>query len=164
MYINLWACIFIGSYYLVDGGYTNGQGFLAPFRGRRYHIQEWTVGRRAPQNREELFNYRHAKARNVIERCFGILKKRWGILRSPSFYPIKIQCRMILACCLLHNFIRMYMPLDPLEYAPIEGDEVPIGEDGIDTIGTVEASVEWTQMRDDLAQRMYNDWRECHRN
>ena len=64
---------------------------------------------------------------------------------------------MILACCLLHNFIRMYMPLDPLEYAPMEDDEVPIGEDGINTIGTVEASAEWTQMRDNLAQEMYND-------
>ncbi|KAG8478688.1 hypothetical protein CXB51_028509 [Gossypium anomalum] len=40
-----------------------------------------------PSTLEEFFNMKHASARNVIERCFGLLKLRWGILRSPSFYP-----------------------------------------------------------------------------
>ncbi|XLR58050.1 hypothetical protein S83_008722, partial [Arachis hypogaea] len=26
-----------GNYYLVDAGYTNGPGFLAPYRGTHYH-------------------------------------------------------------------------------------------------------------------------------
>ncbi|KAG8379120.1 hypothetical protein BUALT_Bualt07G0055100 [Buddleja alternifolia] len=30
-----------GDYYLCDCGYTNGEGFLAPYRGVRYHMQEW---------------------------------------------------------------------------------------------------------------------------
>ena len=29
---------FLGCYYLVDAGYTNGEGFLAPYRGTRYHL------------------------------------------------------------------------------------------------------------------------------
>ncbi|KAF7833508.1 protein ALP1-like [Senna tora] len=29
-----------GQYYLVDAGFTNGQGFLAPYRGQRYHLSE----------------------------------------------------------------------------------------------------------------------------
>ncbi|WOL07881.1 hypothetical protein Cni_G16630 [Canna indica] len=149
----------VGNYYLVDGGYTNGDGFLAPYRGRRYHIQEWGNSRRIAQNREELFNYRHARARNVIERCFGLLKKRWAILRSPSFYPIKTQCRIILACGLLHNFIRMNMKIDPLEFATITDDELPIGEEPINIISTVEPSNEWTQSRDNLAQQMWDEWR-----
>ena len=64
---------------------------------------------------EEFFNMKHSSARNVIERCFGILKKRWTILRSPSFYPIKTQTKIIMACCLLHNFIRREMHIDPFE-------------------------------------------------
>ncbi|KAG5059899.1 hypothetical protein JHK87_000928 [Glycine soja] len=28
-------------YFLVDAVYTNGQGFLAPYRGTRYHLNEW---------------------------------------------------------------------------------------------------------------------------
>ncbi|PKI54106.1 hypothetical protein CRG98_025501 [Punica granatum] len=30
----------IGCYYLVDAGYTNCEGFLAPFRGQKYHLNE----------------------------------------------------------------------------------------------------------------------------
>ncbi|KAL7246538.1 hypothetical protein ACSBR2_001599 [Camellia fascicularis] len=33
-----------GYYYLVDVGYTNGQGFLAPYRGQRYHLSVWRAG------------------------------------------------------------------------------------------------------------------------
>ncbi|PPE02884.1 hypothetical protein GOBAR_DD00091 [Gossypium barbadense] len=76
-----------GCYYLVDVGYTNCEGFLAPFRGQRYHLNEWRHGYQ-PRTSEEFFNMKHASARNVIERFFRLLKLRWGILRSPSFYPI----------------------------------------------------------------------------
>ncbi|KAJ0039603.1 hypothetical protein Pint_27420 [Pistacia integerrima] len=30
----------LGQYYLCDAGYTNGEGFLAPYRGQRYHLSE----------------------------------------------------------------------------------------------------------------------------
>ncbi|MFQ6663786.1 hypothetical protein Gotur_031166, partial [Gossypium turneri] len=60
-----------GCYYLVDAGYTNCEGFLAPFRGQRYHLNEWRQGYQ-PSTPEEFFNMKHASARNVIERCFGI--------------------------------------------------------------------------------------------
>ncbi|CAN1787659.1 hypothetical protein LINPERHAP1_LOCUS17733 [Linum perenne] len=30
----------IGNYYLCDAGYMNARGFLATFRGQRYHLQE----------------------------------------------------------------------------------------------------------------------------
>ena len=58
---------------------------------------------------------KHIAARNVIERCFGLLKMRLGILRSPSFYPIKVHNRIIVARCLLHNFIRREMSVDLIE-------------------------------------------------
>ncbi|XP_048491189.1 uncharacterized protein LOC109133657 [Beta vulgaris subsp. vulgaris] len=63
-----------GCYYLVDAGYTNCEGFLAPYRGHRYHLKEW--GYRQPIRAEEYFNMKHSKARNVIERSFGLLKGR----------------------------------------------------------------------------------------
>ncbi|KAL4580344.1 hypothetical protein LXL04_016534 [Taraxacum kok-saghyz] len=106
-----WLQVSKGNYYLVDAGYTNGEGFLAPFRGQRYHLNTWLNGHR-PEKAEEYFNMKHSAARNVIERCFGVLKKRWAILRSPSFYPIWTQNKIILACCLLHNFIRKEMPYE----------------------------------------------------
>ncbi|XP_074266140.1 uncharacterized protein LOC141588606 [Silene latifolia] len=110
-----------GFYYLVDAGYTNCRGFLAPYRGHRYHLKEW--GDRQPISAEEYFNMKHSKARNVIERCFGLLKGRWGILRSPSFYSIRTQGRIVQACSLLHNLIRKYMPTDFTIYEDLDGDE-----------------------------------------
>ncbi|KAL7205051.1 hypothetical protein ACSBR2_018050 [Camellia fascicularis] len=74
---------YTGYYYLVDAGYTNGQGFLAPYRGQRYHLSEC-----------------HRKVFWIVE------KMRWTILRSASYYPIRTQNRIITTCCLLHNFIR----------------------------------------------------------
>ncbi|PNX90923.1 hypothetical protein L195_g047051 [Trifolium pratense] len=71
-----------GKYFLVDAGYTNGPGFLAPYRGTRYHLKEW-IGN-TPQNYKELFNLRHSRARNVIERAFGVLKKRWNEKQSDE--------------------------------------------------------------------------------
>ncbi|CAA0820171.1 Unknown protein, partial [Striga hermonthica] len=143
-----------GNYYLVDGGYTNGPGFLAPYRGVRYHLQEWGTGNRRPRNFRELYNLRHAKARNVIERAFGILKMRWAILRSCSYYTIRTQNRIIMACALLHNFIRTSMANDPMEALvpeiPTNGVSTTTNEDVL--IDQVEASPEWTQFRDRLAQ------------
>ncbi|KAG6500712.1 hypothetical protein ZIOFF_040562 [Zingiber officinale] len=55
----------------VDGGYPNRRQFLAPFRGVRYHLQEFTGQGRHPENAKELFNLRHASLRNAIERIFG---------------------------------------------------------------------------------------------
>nr|XP_048330698.1 protein ALP1-like [Ziziphus jujuba var. spinosa] len=146
-----------GYYYLVDAGYTNGEGFLAPYRGTRYHLSEWRDGC-APANHEEYFNMKHASARNIIERCFGVLKMRWAILRSPSFYPISTQIKIITACCLIHNLIRREMALDPGEAkfdmsndADISGDE--------DIIGSIGSSDQWTNWRNELARQMFDEWR-----
>ncbi|XP_062088344.1 protein ALP1-like [Humulus lupulus] len=116
-----------GYYYLCDAGYPNGEGFLTPYRGQRYHLNDWDIPPNTPQ---EFFNMKHSSARNIVERAFGLLKGRWTILRGRSYYPVKIQCRIILACCLLHNLIIREMPLDPLEHSPIE--ESNIGDDSDD--------------------------------
>ncbi|XP_073298704.1 uncharacterized protein [Primulina huaijiensis] len=104
-----------GCYYLCDNGYANVEGFLTPYRRVRYHRDAWGNRTSTPQDYKEFFNWRHSQARNIIERAFGLLKKRWAILRSPSFYPLAVQNQIILACILLHNFIRNQMPDDPLD-------------------------------------------------
>ncbi|KAL0539423.1 hypothetical protein IC582_023635 [Cucumis melo] len=78
-----------GYYYLVDAGYPNAEGFLAPYRGQRYHLQEWRGPENAPSTSKEFFNMKHSSARNVIERAFGVLKGRWAILRGKSYYPVE---------------------------------------------------------------------------
>nr|KAJ0200715.1 hypothetical protein LSAT_V11C600336550 [Lactuca sativa] len=145
-------------YYLVDAGYTKGEGFLAPYRGQRYHLNDWRDGHQ-PTTPKEFYNMRHSSARNVIERCFGILKARWGVLRDNSYYPVAIKNRIIMACCLLHNYIRQEMTIDPFEdnASPDEGtgDNGGGNDDNVTTIGT---SDEWTTFRDNLAQTMFDSW------
>ncbi|KAK9292927.1 hypothetical protein L1049_020908 [Liquidambar formosana] len=144
-----------GYYYLVDAGYTNGEGFLAPYRGQRYHLNDWRQGN-TPNTPKEFFNMKHSAARNVIERCFGPLKLRWAILRSNSFYPVKTHCKIIVACCLLHNLIQREMPVDLVEALFVEQVNQVQGE----PITTIESSNQWNAWRTNLANQMFNDWRE----
>lgn len=128
----------------------------------RYHLKEWGVGTQRPQNARELFNLRHTKARNIIERAFAVLKMRWGILRSPSYYPIKIQIRLIMACFLLHNFIRGEIQNDPIEQQ-VDGATTDLEDEEVygntEYVDQVEPTTEWNQMRDDLANSMWNNVR-----
>nr|XP_045089407.1 uncharacterized protein LOC123497194 [Aegilops tauschii subsp. strangulata] len=95
-----------GKYYLVDSGYPNRTGYLAPFKGSTYHLPEFRLRRhRPPEGKYELFNFSHSSLRNVVERAFGVLKQKWRILKGvPSFSP-RTQKHIIIACMALHNFI-----------------------------------------------------------
>ncbi|KAL4327951.1 hypothetical protein AHAS_Ahas13G0151400 [Arachis hypogaea] len=149
-----------GNYYLVYTGYTNGPEFLAPYRGTRYHVREWAQGARAPRNYQEYFNRVHSSARNIIERCFGLLKKRWSILRSPSFYPLKTQSQIIISCCLLQNFIQKSMKMELEEEGSILDEFMPFGDEEQDgMIDVVENTNKWTHWRDNIAIKIYEEWR-----
>ncbi|KAG6528137.1 hypothetical protein ZIOFF_010286 [Zingiber officinale] len=142
-----------GCYYLVDAGYCNADGFLAPFRGQRYHLNEFHGHR--PHTAEEYFNMKHSKARNVIQRCFGLLKGRWKILASPSFFPIETQVRIVLACCLLHNLTRKYMSFDPQELEPLEEDDMEDEHfEDDECVTSITPTEEWTNFRNTLALEM----------
>ncbi|WOH15039.1 hypothetical protein DCAR_0934572 [Daucus carota subsp. sativus] len=156
-----------GCYYLCDGGYTNGEGFLAPYRGHLYHLREWDNGARQPHTAEEYFNLKHARARNVIERCFGLLKGRWGILRSPSWFSLQTHGRIVLACALLHNLVKRYMSPrsfnDNKLYEEVDSDDDEGDEgDQAEYIHTIVVTDPWTNFRNQMAQNMFNEWRATH--
>jgi DDE superfamily endonuclease len=117
-----------------------------------------------PRTREELFNLRHASARNVIERIFGIIKRRFRILLLPPEYSLEIQSFIPPALCALHNFIRRYDPDDILDFDKdiddlLHGEtlEMELGELAA---GAVSARAhEWaSKMRDDIAQAMWDQY------
>jgi len=64
--------------------------------------------RRGPQNAKEFFNHRHSSLRNVIERTFGVLKKCFPIIANGTepHYDVDTMTKIVLACCILHNFLR----------------------------------------------------------
>ncbi|KAL5568944.1 hypothetical protein UlMin_025519 [Ulmus minor] len=74
-------------YFLVDSGYANRRGFLAPYRGTNYHLHDRR--RLGGDRKKELFNYRHVSLRNAVERTFRIWKSRFRILRGVPHYPLR---------------------------------------------------------------------------
>ncbi|KAL6638634.1 hypothetical protein ACP70R_023745 [Stipagrostis hirtigluma subsp. patula] len=134
-----------GKYYLVDAGYTNGPGFLAPYRSTRYHLNEWAAQGNNPSTARELYNLRHASARNVIERTFGLLKMRWAILRTHSFFDLKNQQRDM-DDLLLHEVDNMIS---------VESVEV---QEQASMITNVQSSNEWNNFRDTKANQMFADY------
>ncbi|XP_062104144.1 protein ALP1-like [Humulus lupulus] len=100
----------VRKYYLVDSGYTNMLGFLSPYQGERYHLGLYTDLN--PIGKKELFNYRHSSLRNVIERCFGVLKARFPIQKQMPSYDLRIQKYIVITCCGIHNFIRTNVEAD----------------------------------------------------
>ena len=58
----------------------------------------------------EVFNLRHAQARNVIEHIFGVLKQHFRILLLAPAYSIEIQTRIPASLAAIHNFIKVHSP------------------------------------------------------
>ncbi|KMT00244.1 hypothetical protein BVRB_1g016060 [Beta vulgaris subsp. vulgaris] len=93
-----------GKYYLADAGYEDRKGFVPPFRRVRYHLKEYANN--PPENERELLNLRHSSLRMCIERAFGVLKKRFRVLDAEPFWSYETQVNAVLACCVIHNYLR----------------------------------------------------------
>jgi len=104
----------------------------------------------------------------VIERIFGVSKKRFKMFREANDFPIKVQGRIASAICVLHNFIHTH---DPQDLEDEEGTEISeatqSGNDVIQSIPAAEAAAAnrrrdqiahdmWTQYQGVLAQREEN--------
>ncbi|KAH9680641.1 DDE Tnp4 domain-containing protein [Citrus sinensis] len=81
--------------------------FPKPPRGERYHLPDFRRGSQ-PTGYQEVFNHSHSSLRSVIERTFGVWKKRWKILRDMPSYPFNKQVKIIIATMALHNYIRRH--------------------------------------------------------
>ncbi|CAI0474831.1 unnamed protein product [Linum tenue] len=89
-----------------------------------------------PRTPEEMFNMRHATARNSIERAFA---------------------KIVNACCLLHNYIRGEVGADVWQrmYMDEDDSEEPALVDDDDLIMHIQPTAKWTQFRNNLAQDMW---------
>jgi hypothetical protein len=118
------------------------------------------IGGYRPVNKEELFNLRHALARNVIERIFGVLKRRFRILLLAPEYSLEIQAWIPAALCTIHNFIRTH-DVDENVVEPDLGDDEAQNDHDHDHIASAAAAAELDRpsaRRDHIAQQMWDDY------
>lgn len=78
-----------------DAAYICTETVIVPYPGVNLYITDPS---------KESFNFWHSQIRITIERCFGILVRRWGILWSPLEFSLDNIFAVIHACCRLHNF------------------------------------------------------------
>lgn len=143
-------------------GYALTPQFLTPYRGVRYHLKEWAqVADTRPSNPKELFNLRHSALRNVVERVFGVAKRKFKILRSQPEYPLAAQIKLVLALACVTNIIHS-----------VEGEEMFEGVDNNDDEPTEEELAFAQEMerlggqklkdaakfRDNIAEQMWIDY------
>lgn len=55
---------------------------------------------------EKCFNYRLSQARRVVENAFGIMANRFRVLLTPIATKVDTVDDIIMASCVLHNFLR----------------------------------------------------------
>ncbi|CAN1248945.1 hypothetical protein LINPERPRIM_LOCUS6931 [Linum perenne] len=101
---------------------------------------------------------KHACARNVIERAFGLLKMRWAILRDTTWYSPEVFGRIVHACCLLHNFIKQQAGVDALERAyvqPASTESSSMAEEMDEFASSMQPSPESTNFRNEITLQMW---------
>lgn len=115
------------------------------------------TGQHSPKNPEELFNLRHSQLRNAVERIFGVLKKRYKIVREHNDFGTSVQARIVLAVCTLHNFIKAYDPGDMGDDdesgSDNESEDESARQTGEDTGETMPQ--EFDERRDSIAREMW---------
>nr|CAD1840522.1 unnamed protein product [Ananas comosus var. bracteatus] len=152
----------VRKYYLVDFGYANTDRFLAPYRGERYHLSQFDVNAQPRRHRgpRDLYNHRHAQLRNVVEKAFGILKRRLKVLRQATPFPYKVQCHIALACCVIHNFIKRHQGTN--RYFNMQMDSLPM-DDALDESSAPVGPDERTGPREHLGRLSMSSTSTCLR-
>ncbi|CAK9154795.1 unnamed protein product [Ilex paraguariensis] len=151
-----------GKYYLVDPGYSNRDGFIAPFQGVRYDLHEYRGVNQLPRNAKELFNHRHSSLRNAIQKSFNVLKMRFPILKLAPQYAFHTQRDIVIAACVIHNHIRREERNDLL-FNSVEGGTVDDGLPDLDDqpdmllAASIQEQIA-SSLRDSITAAMWNDF------
>lgn len=106
---------------LGDSGYFLTPWLLTPYE-RRGILNK----------KQKLYNKKLSGTRVLIENVFGLLKGRWRILKYIDVYSIEKAVKIIISCCILHNFCILnrdfYLDLDEPEEMPNNDGDLYVGD------------------------------------
>lgn len=78
---------------------------------------------------EEIFNRKHRSARNVVERCFGVMKSRFRMIHQTGgtlCYSPEKSAMIVIAIAVLHNIcMKFNMDLPPIDNFNDSDDDDP---------------------------------------
>uniref|UniRef100_A0A1Y1M783 DDE Tnp4 domain-containing protein n=1 Tax=Photinus pyralis TaxID=7054 RepID=A0A1Y1M783_PHOPY len=100
---------------LGDGGYPLRQYLITPLAD--------------PQTEaERLFNEAQIRTRNVIERTFGVWKRRFPVLSVGMRCKLHLVQQTIVATAVLHNIAVLNNDIEFSEEGPIDEQDVVLGD------------------------------------
>eukprot|EP01039_Chlorochromonas_danica_P001521 gene1521-1658_t len=70
-----------------------------------------------------LFNLRHSSLRNIVERAWGIVKRRFPVLAKMASFSFEFQCKLVMCALMLHNFIRRNQAAEDMFDQPTNNEE-----------------------------------------
>ncbi len=71
---------------------------------KRYLMKPYPL--KHQNNRQKIFSYRLSRAHRVVENAFGIMASKFCIFQKAiNLHPQKVE-KIVLACTVLHNFLR----------------------------------------------------------
>lgn len=79
---------------VADDAFPLSMNIMKPFAGRNL------------TRTQRIYNYRLSRARRVVENAFGIMAARFRIFRAPIATTVENVQKIVLATCVLHNFLR----------------------------------------------------------
>ena len=90
-----------------------------------FSLRTWLMkpfSARGLPDEERTFNYRLSRARRVVENAFGVIANRFGCLLTTKSQNPETVTSIVLACCTLHNIMRLRYPGIHLGIADEEND------------------------------------------
>ncbi|RUS89926.1 hypothetical protein EGW08_002278 [Elysia chlorotica] len=112
---------------------------------------------------KRAYNHCHSQVRQVAERTFDKMTSRWGILEGTLVVNYNFAKLIVIACCILHNFVERRKTLDnyndqTLEDITIPGDQATEHGEKKTPINTMgRPAVYALHVRDSIANLIEND-------
>ena len=96
------------------------------------HIMKPFSGHHEKGTSQRLYNYRHSRARRVVENAFGLLASVFRVFRKPLMISLENAEIVTKTCIHLHNFLRrsktsrtLYCPVGTLDNETRDGNIIP---------------------------------------
>jgi hypothetical protein len=85
---------------LGDDAFALTENLMKPYPGLQLDVDS------------RIYNYRHCRARRIIENTFGLMCSVFRVFRKLLLLNVENTKLVTLACCYLHNFLRKKVDLE----------------------------------------------------